>query len=130
MPGQNLGGFPAYKAKVAISRGHIVILTTVADEVDLPAGTNSAMCLGYALNDAAIGEFVAVHLLSMGGQAKGIAGGTIAIGDYLVNNSTTGKVTKLTLGASNQFCVGKAVQAGADGQLIAISVSDFIAQGA
>ena len=130
MPQQNLGGFPTYKAKVAISRGHVVVLTAVADEVDLPAGTNSALCIGYALNDAAIGEFVAVHPLNGPGQAKAIAGGVIAIGDYLVNNSTTGKVTKLTLAASNQYCVGKALQVGADNQLIAVQPLNFIAQGA
>jgi hypothetical protein len=127
---QNLGGFPAYKAKVAITRGCAVICTTVEGEVDLPAGSNSSKVIGYALNDAAIGEKVSVHLLNGPGEAKAYAGGSIAIGDYVLVNGTAGKVTALTLGASNQYVVGKATQAAADGQLFSVLPCNFIAQGA
>jgi hypothetical protein len=127
---QNLGGFPAYVAKVAVTRGCALICTTVEGEVDLPAGSNSTKVIGYALDDAAIGERVAVHLLSTGGEAKAYAGGSISIGDYVLTTGTAGKVSALTLGASNQYVIGKATQAAADGQLFSVIPCNFIAQGA
>jgi hypothetical protein len=127
---QNLGGFPSYVAKVAITRGCALILTAVEGECDLPGGSNSAVVFGFALDDAAIGERVAVHVLSTGGEAKAYAGGTIAIGDYVITTGVLGKVAKLTLGASNQYVVGKATQAAADGQLFSVLPCNFIAQGA
>lgn len=127
---QNLGGFPAYVAKVAVTRGCALILTANEGECDLPGGSNSAVVFGFALNDAAIGERVSVHLLSSPGEAKIYAGGTIAIGDYLIATGTLGKVAKLTLGASNQYVIGKATQAAADGQLFSALPCNFIAQGA
>lgn len=127
---QNLGGFPAYVAKSAIVRGAALICTAVEGEVDLPAGSNSTKVIGYALNDAAIGERVSVHLLNSAGEAKAFAGGTIAIGDYLLTTGTAGKVSALTLGASNQYVIGKATQAAADGQLFSVLPCNFIAQGA
>lgn len=127
---QNLGGFPAYVAKVALTRGCALICTAVEGEVDLPAGSNSTKVIGYALNDAAIGDRVSVHLLNTAGEVKAFAGGTIAIGDYVLTTGTAGKVATLTLGASNQYVVGKATQAAADGQLFSVLPCNFIAQGA
>jgi hypothetical protein len=127
---QNLGGFPAYVAKVAVTRGCALICTTVEGEVDLPAGANSTKVIGYALDDAAIGERVAVHLLSSPGEAKAFAGGNISIGDYVLTTGSAGKVAALTLGASNQYVIGKATQAAADGQLFSVIPCNFIAQGA
>jgi uncharacterized protein DUF2190 len=130
MPGQNQIGATliSMRAKVALTRGCAVITTANEDEVDLPAGTNSAAFMGYAVNDAAIGEPVAIH--TVGGNPLAWAGGAIAIGDYLTTTGTAGKVAKLTLGASNQYVVGKALRAAADGDLFPVLPCNFIAQGA
>jgi hypothetical protein len=80
-------------AKVALLRGQAVILdTSVRGQVDLPGGANAAV-IGFAVNDAAIGQEVAIALV---GTCKAIAGDTsISIGDYVTGEGTDGKVKKL-----------------------------------
>jgi hypothetical protein len=111
-----------------MTRGCIVRVTANEDEVDLPGATNDAACVGFAYNDAAIGEVVTV--VTMGGVAMAQAGGTIAIGDYIGSTGTAGLVAKVTLAASNQYVQGKALRAAASGDLFPVLVLNFIAQGA
>lgn len=117
-----------FRAKVAITRGCIVRVDTVDEEVDLPGATNDAGCVGFATHDAAIGEPLTVHL--SGGVACAVAGGSIAIGDYIGPTGTAGAVVKVTLGASNQYVYGKAIRAAASGDLFPVIPLNFIAQGA
>lgn len=131
MPGQNQVGasLQSFNAKVAITKGQAVVLVTgTEDQVDLPAAANSALFIGYAANDAAIGESVAVH--TVGGIAQAKAGASISLGDYVMINGTSGDLKTLTLGASNQYCTGKALRAAASGDLFPVLVLNFIAQGA
>lgn len=131
MPGQNLiaATLPTYVADVAITKGAAVVLVVgTEDHIALPAGANSALVLGFAINDAAIGERVAVH--TDGGIATAKAGASIAIGDYVMVNSNLGDLKTLVLGASNQYVVGKALRTAASGDLFPVKPCDFIAQGA
>lgn len=130
MPGANQGGASVVvmRAKVAITRGCVVRVDSVDDEVDLPGATNDAACIGFATQDAAIGELVTIQ--TMGGIAMAVSAGTIAIGDYVGPSGTAGAVNKVTLGASNQYVHGKALRAAASGDLFPVLVLNFIAQGA
>ena len=130
MPAANQGGASVVvmRAKVAMTRGCIVRVDSVDDEVDLPGATNDAACIGFVTADAAIGEPVPVQM--NGGVAMAQAGGTIACGDYIGPTGTAGAVAKVTLGASNQYVHGKALRAAASGDLFPVLVLNFIAQGA
>jgi len=131
MPGQNLVAATQLMmiADVALTKGAAVVLVVgTEDHVNLPAGANSALVYGFAMNDAAINERVAIHV--GGGVATAKAGATIAIGDYVMVNSASGDLKTLVLGASNQYAVGKALRGAASGDLFPIKPCDFIAQGA
>lgn len=130
MPSANQGGASVYvgRAKVALTRGCLVRVTANEDEVDLPGATNDAAVIGFAYNDAAIGEPVSV--VALGGIAMAQSAGTIAIGDYIGSSGTAGAVAKVTLGASNQYVSGKALRAASSGDLFPVLVLNFIAQGA
>ena len=131
MPGQNQvsASLQSFVAKVALTKGQAVVLVIATeDQVDLPAAANSALFIGFAANDAAINETVAIH--TVGGVAQGKVGATIALGDFVMINGTSGDLKPVVLGASNQYCVGKALRGGAAGDLIPVLVLNFIAQGA
>lgn len=124
----NSATLPVFTAASTITFGQLVELTSTKDNVQ-PAGSASTKAIGYATHDAATGENVTVQTLNGGGIAKASAGGSIAIGDYLVAGAS-GVVTKLTLGASNQYVVGQALSAAASGDLFDVNPVFSIAQGA
>lgn len=130
MPGANQSGVTpiVLRAKVAITRGCLVRVTANEDECDLPGATNDAAVIGFAYNDAAIGELVTV--IAVGGIAIAQAGGTIAIGDYVGSTGTAGLCAKVVLTTSNQYVSGKALRAAASGDLFPVLALNFIAQGA
>lgn len=105
-----------YKIVVFDGSGELALAAT--------AGTG-----GYVLLDKpdAQGKYGTILLA---GKGKVIAGATVAKGDYLTNEVTTGHAVPLTAAAgTNETVVGIALEDGADGQLIKILVAPSIAQG-
>lgn len=131
MPGQNLIAATQlpFIADVVLAKGQAVVLVVGSeDHIALPAAANSALCFGFAMNDAAIGERVAIHVA--GGVATAKAGATCAIGDYLMINSNVGDLKPVVLGASNQHVVARCLRTAAAGDLIPVIPMFSIAQGA
>lgn len=131
MPSQDFNTAATVKtftADTAITANMCVIFGTLEDHVTLASGANDPGFVGFALEDAASGAQVRVHI--SGGVAKAIAGATFAIGDYLMIEGADGRLKKLTLGASNQYVVAKALRAGADGDFVPVKIMEFVAQGA
>jgi hypothetical protein len=131
MPGQNLIGATQlpFIADVTLTKGQAVVLVVGSeDHVALPAGANSALCFGFAMNDAAVGERVAIHI--SGGVATAKAGASCAIGDWLMINGTSGDLKPVVLGASNQHVVARCLRTAASGDLIPVVPMFSIAQGA
>lgn len=125
---ENGATFIAMRAKVAITRGQVVIVDTVDQEVDLPAGANAQKTFGFARNDAAAGELVAIHV--SGGLATAVAGGTIAAGDLLQTGATAGQVvTAAPAAGANAYLCGKAVGAAAAGDLFRVVPMHAVIQG-
>jgi hypothetical protein len=117
----NEGGatFIAMRAKVAITRGQVVIIDSVDQEVDLPAGAGAANTFGFARNDAAIGELVSIHV--SGGLATAIAGGSITAGQLLQTGATPGQVVPVGATAGTNYpLVGKACGAASTGDLFRV----------
>lgn len=131
MPGQNQIGATIVPmiADVALTKGAAVVLVVGSeDHVNLPAGANSALAIGFAVNDAAIGERVGIHM--SGGLATAKAGATCAIGDFLMINGVLGDLKPVVLGASNQYVVARCMRTAASGDLIPVVPMFSIAQGA
>jgi hypothetical protein len=109
-----------FVAKVALVRGQAVILdTAVRGQVDLPGGAN-AKIVGYAFNDAAIGQQVAIVLV--GPTTTAIAGAAVGIGDYLMGEGADGRLKELADDNALQHACGISLEDGEDGQLIEIIV--------
>ncbi len=123
-------GIP-FVAEVALTRGQAVVLGSALDTVALPSGAD-ALIVGFAANDAAIGQTVAIHPVTDGtSKCKALVGeDECAAGDVLVGDDATGGVTTLVPGVSKQFACGIALEAGAEGQLIDILPCFFIQVGA
>lgn len=132
MPGQVQVGatiLSGFTADVAVTRGAALVLVVGSeDHVALPAAANSALFFGFAVNDAAIGERIAVHVL--GGVAYAKAGAVCAIGDYLMINGVLGDLKPVVLAASNQHVVARCLRTAASGDLIPVLITPSIAQGA
>lgn len=131
MPGQDFSNamVKEFIADAAITQNAAVVaVIATEDHCNLPAAANSVLFLGFAIDACASGERVRVHV--GGGIAKAVCGATVALGDYLMINGTTGSVKPLVLGASNQHVVAKALRGGASGDVIPVKFCEFVAQGA
>jgi len=131
MPSQNQYGATVVvgTAAVALTKGvACVLVPATEDSIALPAGANSALFYGFALNDALAGERVSLHVA--GGVATAKLGATVAMGDFLMINGVLGDLKTMVIGASNQYIVGKALRGGVVGDLIPIIPLNSLAQGA
>jgi hypothetical protein len=84
---------------------------------------------GFILLDKPNAQGVEGTILLMG-KGKAIAGDTIAAGDYLTNEVTTGHVVALTgTAGASEVVVGIALEAAVDGDLVKIFVAPSSTQG-
>ncbi len=130
MPSQDFNTAATVKectANAAITANAAVVLVIATeDKVDMPAAANSALFIGFALEAAASGAKVRVHM--SGGIAKGVLGATTALGDFLMINGTSGDLKPVVLGSSDQYVVGKALRGGNSGDIIPVLIAQSIAQ--
>jgi len=112
-------GIP-FIAEGALTAGMAVMVGTAYPQVKVTSGAN-VQVLGFALNDAADGQEVAIHPVTDGSaKCKAIAGASFSRGDMLMAEGADGRLKELAADNSNQFGCGIALQDGADGQLVDI----------
>ncbi len=105
-----------FTAEVALVRGQPVILGSAYGKVTELVGSDSELVIGFALNDAAIGQEVAIHQVTNGAtKCKVLAGDDINRGDVIT--TLDGDIVALTPGVSLQYVCGVALEDAADGQL-------------
>ena len=88
----------------------------VVDAAGALAGNTGTGGLGILQNKPKAGETAAV---AVGGVSKAIAGATIAVGDKLTNETTTGHVIPAT---STNRVIGIALTAGNDTEIVSMLV--------
>jgi hypothetical protein len=123
-------GIP-FIAEGAITRGMALMEGTAYGQAKCTTGANVKI-IGFALNDAADGQEVAVHPVTNGSaKCKGIASGSITRGLVVMAHGSTGKLKVLTPGTSLQYAAGILLEAATgDGQLVDILPCFFISVGA
>lgn len=89
---------------VKLSAGQVVVATAATDKI-----------VGVTLQKAAAGEICSVRLRSAAGTARGKAGGTIAVGDFLTANGSGSVIATTT--AANEV-IGRAIEAAASGEFV------------
>lgn len=102
----NASGHKGYKATAALAKGTIVKLTN-GEAVAAAAATDKF--IGVLAADVSTGAMADVRLRSAQGTVKVIAGGNIAVGDYVTSNASGKAVATTTVG---QEILGMAVEAG------------------
>lgn len=122
-------GIPFYAEGSALTRGMAVIGGTNRDQVKLGSGANLAV-LGFVINDCDQDQEVSIFPVNGAGKCKGIAGASFDKDDFLMLEGADGRLKKLTPGTSLQYCCGRALEAGEDGQLVDILPFQFISVGA
>ena len=121
-------GLP-FIAEGALTRGMALVVGTAYPQVKVTAAANAAV-IGYALNDAASGQEVAIVPVNYAGKCKAIAGASFSRGNVLQAEGADGRLKVLVPGTSLQYAVGIALEDGADGQLVDILPCFFISVGA
>jgi hypothetical protein len=123
-------GLP-FIAEVALTRGQAVVFGSAYGTVALPAEADD-LILGFAVNDAGIGQEVAIHPVTDGSSKCKALVGTDGCtrGDVLVGDDATGGVATLTPGVSLQYACGIALETGIAGQLVDVLPCFFIQVGA
>lgn len=112
-------GLP-FIAEGAILRGQALMVGTAYPQVKVTTGANVKV-IGFALNDAASGQEVAVHVVTNGAaKCKAIAGASFDRGDMLMAEGSDGRVKELEADNTLQYGCGIALEDGADGQLVDI----------
>ncbi len=119
-------GIP-FIAEVALVRGQAVVPGTSRDQVKLGSGAN-LLVIGFAINDAAIGQEVAIFPVNGGGKCKAIAGASIDRGEFLMLEGADGRLKEYAADNTLQYACGISLEAGEDGQLIDILPVAFFAE--
>jgi hypothetical protein len=110
-------GLP-YVAEGALTRGMAVMIGTARNQVKVTTGANVAI-VGFAINDAADGQEVAIFPVNGAGKCKAIAGASFSRGDKLVVEGSDGRLKLLPAsGATLKEQVAIADEDGDDGQLV------------
>jgi len=117
-----------YRAEAAIGAGLAVMAGTAADQAKLTTGAN-VRALGVSAAAAALADDP-VSVVEFG-EAKGVADGVIARGDYVMANAATGRLAPIgAVAATNYHVVGIALEAAAAaGDEFALLVNPSRAQG-
>ncbi len=110
------GGIP-FLAEVALLRGQAVVKGTARDQVKLGSGANEIV-IGFAINDADVGQSVAIFPVNGGGKCKAIAGATFDAGKPLMLEGADGRVKEYAADNTLQYGCAIALEHGDDGQLV------------
>lgn len=110
----NDGNSKGYIATAALSKGTIVKIAS-GEVVAAALATDKA--IGVVQDDVDAGNTASVKLRNGSGTYKVIAGGTIAVGDYVASDASGHAVATTT---ANDEVVGLAVEAGVDNDLVEV----------
>lgn len=110
----NASGHKGYKATAALAKGLIVKLT---NGEAVPAAAATDKFIGVTAAAASLGAVADVRLRSAQGTLKVLAGGNIAVGDYVTANADGKAVATTTVG---QEILGMALEAGAANDFVEV----------
>ena len=121
-----MGGLP-FIAEGALTKGMAVMVGTAYPQVKVTSGAN-VLVIGFAINDAASGQEVAIFPVNGAGKCKAIAGASVTRGVFVMAEGNDGRVKDYAADNTNQYACGIALEAGEDGQLIDILPVAFMAE--
>lgn len=114
-----------FYATVALTAYQAVILDTTQRGFVTLGAANGAV-IGFAMNDAAIGQEVSVMMV--GPCFKGIAGAAVGIGDYLMLEGADGRLKEYVDDNTLQHACAISLEDGVDGQIVDIVLTAFKAE--
>lgn len=118
---RNEGAVISFPAGGSISKYEVVKFNT--DDFTVAQCDATSMPVGVAMDDASSGESVAVQI---SGIAMVTCAGTPSPGDWVISN-TDGHVTITNTAATeDNICVGKAIETGADDDVISVILTPGI----